>query len=184
MTFRYLSFRGAAVPVALVMLLILGACGGSSSEPSFGTIDWPDDPSSVSAEPGSRAPNFHLETSTGSELTLSDEMGQPILLNFFASWCLNCREEMAALDTFDGDEVKVIGINLRESEGTVNQLADETGASFAMSLDRNGEVSREYRATSLPVTLLLDEDGTVIEYIRGPVDEEQIEELLGLVGSG
>ena len=171
------------VALLAILAIALGACGGGdTSEPGLGLVDWPDDPDRVGAEPGQRAPNFRLEDATGGEMLLSDEIGMPILLNFFASWCTNCREEMAALDAVAGDDVKVIGVNLRESAETVNALSDETGATFPMALDRKGTVSREYRATSLPVTVVIDVDGTVLEYIRGPVDEDSLADLLDRLG--
>ena len=176
---------GPVVLVLFMLALTLGACsGGGTSEPGFGLVDWTDNPDSVGAEPGQRAPNFKLESADGGELLLSNEIGTTILLNFFASWCTNCREEMAALDAVAGDEVKVIGVNLRESADTVNDLSAETGASFPMTLDRKGTVSREYRATSLPVTVVIDADGTVIDYIRGPVDEDSLADLLARIAQG
>ncbi len=178
--------RSFGLSVLVGLTLVLAACGGGdgASEPGFGLVDWPDNPDSVGAEPGQRAPNFQLEKAAGGEMLLSDEIGTPILLNFFASWCTNCREEMAALDAVAGDDVKVIGVNLRESADTVIGLGEETGATFPMVLDKKGTVSREYRATSLPVTVVIDSDGTVLEYIRGPVDEESLADLLNRIRSG
>ncbi len=164
----------------LMVSLVLASCGGSSNDPSFGIVDWPGDAADVGAQPGQMAPNFRLELADGGEVELAEELGTPILLNFFASWCTNCREEMAALDAVAGDDVRVIGIDFQESEDTVLKLAEETGATFPMGLDRNGKVSREYRATSLPVTLLIAADGRVLEHVRGPVDGERLDELVAL----
>lgn len=171
-------FRGIAAAL-VAMLVVLAGCGGSGGgKPTFGLIDYPDSPGEVGAQPGKFAPNFRLELAEGGELVLADELGTPILLNFFASWCTNCKEEMSALDAVAGDHVKVIGVDFQEGADTVIGLAEETGATFPMALDSNGKVSREYRATSLPVTLLLREDGKVLEYIRGPVDDAGLSELL------
>ncbi len=163
----------------MTLLVVLAACGGpGSKEPGFGLIDYPDSPGEISAQPGDFAPNFRLELAGGGEIELAEEFGTPILLNFFASWCTNCREEMAALEAVDGQDVQVIGVNFQENDEKVLALAEETGASFAMALDRNGKVSREYRATSLPVTLVIGADGQVIEYIKGPVDEAMLADIL------
>lgn len=166
------------LPALLLVIALSGCLGSRSDAPGLGVIDHPEISREVSAQPGGIAPNFRLELAGGGELVLSDELGMPILLNFFASWCTNCREEMEALDAIAGDDVKVIGIDFQEGEDTVLTLAEETGATFPMALDRHGKVSREYRATSLPVTLLIGPDGEVLEYIRGPVDEVQLEDLL------
>ncbi len=172
----------AMAGLMVVLMSVLAACGGSGTgDPAFGIIDYPDSPGDVGAQPGKFAPNFRLELAGGGELTLEEELGTPILLNFFASWCTNCREEMEALDAVAGDQVKVIGIDFQEGEDTVLALADETGATFPMALDRKGKVSREYRATSLPVTLLLGADGRVLEYIRGPVHGEELDALLASI---
>lgn len=171
-----------AVVAVVLMLTVLAGCGGSGdNNPTFGLIDYPDSPGDVGAQPGKFAPNFRLELAGGGELVLDEELGKPILLNFFASWCTNCREEMEALDAVAGDDVKVLGIDFQEGEDTVLGLAEETGASFPMALDRNGKVSREYRATSLPVTLLIGADGQVLEYIRGPVHGGDLDEMLAIV---
>ncbi|MGE3798136.1 MAG: TlpA family protein disulfide reductase [Thermomicrobiales bacterium] len=178
--------RKSSAPVLMLLALIgiLSGCVGSQeSDPGFGLIDYPESPGDIGAQPGNFAPNFRLERADGGELELADELGTPILLNFFASWCTNCKEEMSALDAVASDSVKVIGIDFQEGADTVLALAEETAASFPMVLDRNGKVSREYRATGLPVTLLLAPDGKVIEYIRGPVDEVRLEELLTQVES-
>lgn len=172
-------FSQARFTAALGLLLILSACGGGGGDnPAFGLTDYPESPGEVSAQPGDFAPNFRLELADGGELELANELGTPILLNFFASWCTNCKEEMTALDAVDGQGVKVIGIDFQEGEDKVLALAEETGATFPMALDRNGKVSREYRALSLPVTLVLDAEGRVLDYIKGPVDEEKLAEIL------
>jgi peroxiredoxin len=173
-----LRYSRVVALAAVMAVVLLAACDGTGSDPSFGMIDYPEDPGNVGAQPGQHAPNFRLETAGGGEVVLAGELGTPIRLNFFASWCTNCRQEMKAFDEVAGENVRVIGIDYQEAEGTVLKLADETGATFPMGLDRSGKVSREYRATSLPVTLLIDEDGVVLEYFRGPVDEEQLAELL------
>lgn len=176
-----LAHRASNVSLSAVLGLILilsGCAGGSGEDPTFGLVNYPESPGEISAQPGGFAPNFRLELADGGEIELADELGTPILLNFFASWCTNCKEEMSALDAIDGQGVRVIGIDFQEGEDTVLALAEETGATFPMALDRNGKVSREYRATSLPVTLVIGPDGRVLEYIKGPVDEAQLAEIL------
>jgi peroxiredoxin len=160
---------------------LLSACGGSDETSRYGIIDWPDGAGDVGGQPGDRAPNFRLENAAGGEIVLSDEVGSPILLNFFASWCTNCREEMAALDAVAGPDVTVIGIDYQEKAETVLELAEETGSSFPMALDSRGQVSREYRATALPVTLLIDQQGVIVDVVRGPVDGERLQEMLANV---
>lgn len=178
-------WRLALSGIGVVVLAVgLAACGGPAGGPSdgaLGIVDWPGEVGPVGPKPGERAPNFRLEAAAGGEVLLSDQVGKPLLLNFFASWCTNCREEMADLEEAYGDDVMVVGVDLRESAETVQELANETGATFPLALDRKGTVTREYRVANLPVTYLLDRDGTVREVVPGPVDDDRIEELIGLL---
>jgi peroxiredoxin len=125
-----------------------------------------------------------LERVTGETVALADYLGQPVLLNFFASWCANCREEMAALDAASKQEVTVIGVNLRESRETVTRLAAETGASFPLLLDRKGAVTRAYRVSNLPVTFAIDASGTVRDIVLGPVDADRLDALIHAARAG
>ncbi|MCC6945741.1 MAG: TlpA family protein disulfide reductase [Thermomicrobiales bacterium] len=179
---KAIPHAGLMGTLALLVALLAACGGGGGGDPAFGLIDYPDSPGEVSAQPGDFAPNFRLELSDGGEIVFADELGTPILLNFFASWCTNCKEEMTALDAIDGQGVKVIGIDFQEGADKVLALAEETGATFPMALDLNGKVSREYRATSLPVTLVIGADGRVLDYIRGPVDEAMLAEILESLG--
>lgn len=167
--------------LALVLVLLLAGCGGNGSKSDgTGLVDWPES-SSVKTGPqiGNRAPNFRLETPDGSIIELATYTGKPVLLNFFASWCANCKEEMTALDTASKNGATVLGINYQESASKVTQLATETGATFPMALDPLSQVSRNgYKVTALPVTILIDGDGVIREIVRGPVDDESIQNLL------
>jgi peroxiredoxin len=177
------------IPILLAIVVTLAACGGGESEtPGFGVVKWPSGTEGdVGPEPGNLAPNFRLETPAGGEpleLAATIGQGQPVLLNFWASWCTNCVEEMATLDAANGQGVTVLGVNLREGEETVNRVAAEAGANFPLALDRKGEVTRAYRVTNLPVTILIDGGGTVREIVRGPIDEARIAELLASLEGG
>ncbi len=170
--------------VAIVIALLLSACGGDSSKPNgYGLIDWPTTSTiKTGPEVGNRAPNFQLQTPDGQVIELSTYAGKPLLLNFFASWCANCKEEMQALDTASKNGATVIGINYQESAAKVTELAAETGATFPLVLDPRTEVSRTgYRVTALPVTILIDGDGIIREIVRGPVDDARLQELLDTV---
>lgn len=169
---------------ALVLVVLLTACGGGAGRSELGVIAWPGDGGQTGPQPGQRAPNFRLERVTGETVALADYLGQPVLLNFFASWCANCREEMAALDAASKQEVTVIGVNLRESRETVTRLAAETGASFPLLLDRKGAVTRAYRVSNLPVTFAIDASGTVRDVVLGPVDADRLDALIRAARAG
>ncbi|GEM_PF-1776011 len=169
---------------ALAVVILLASCGGGASGNSLGVISWPDGDKETGSRPGQRAPNFRLENAAGEAVSLDDHLGQPLLINFFASWCENCKEEMALLDEANSEEITVIGINLREGPETVERLAEETGATFPLLLDRNGKVTRAYRVTNLPVTVALDSSGIVRDFVLGPLDEDRLNDLIRAARAG
>jgi peroxiredoxin len=177
---RRLETTLTTVVVAVVLVAILTGCGGEA-EPSSGLVEWPNRAGEeVGPAIGMLAPNFVLPTVAGEILTLSEATGSPIVLNFFASWCASCREEMAMFEQANQDGTTVIGVDLREKSEVVQALADETGATFPLALDRTGEVTRAYKVTNLPATYLLDAEGRVVTMVRGPLNEEGLESLLAM----
>lgn len=168
---RVLALAGSAALVPF-----LAACGSDDDddESAYGLTDWPDN-ADTGPEPGNRAPNFRLETSTGEELTLAQYAATgPIVLNFFATWCPSCREEMDIFEAAKNRGITMLAVDLREDADRVQKLADEMGVTYPIGLDRDGKVTREYRVTNLPVTYFLRSDGTVSDLIVGPVTEETL----------
>lgn len=173
--------RVVALPA---LALALASCGGSDdkSADSSGLIDWPDD-RSTGAAIGDTAPNFKLATSDGSEVVLADSVANgPVVVNFLATWCANCMEEMDILVTLASEGHSVIGVNLRESAETVAKLATDTGATFPILLDESGRVTREYKVLNLPATAIINTDGTITSFTRGPIELDAMREALGATG--
>jgi peroxiredoxin len=167
--------------MAFVVLLTATACGGDTGS-GVGLIEWPGvAEADIGPAIGLLAPNFSLATVAGESLTLAEQTGAPLLLNFFASWCVSCREELAILERASRDGTRVIGVDLRETPEVVQALAAETGTTFPLALDRSGEVTRAYKVTNLPVTFLLDEEARVVAMVRGPLSEEKLTTLLATV---
>ncbi|HET7054927.1 MAG TPA: TlpA disulfide reductase family protein [Thermomicrobiales bacterium] len=157
------------------LLLGLAGCGGDDME-SSSLIPWPDK-RATGAEPGQAAPNFVLETSDGTPLTLASLTGtQPLVVNFLATWCANCMEEMGLLVDLHESGVPVLGVNLREEPETVQGLMDRTGAGFPILLDRTGKVTRAYKVVNLPATVVLAPDGRIATITRGPISADGIRE--------
>lgn len=166
--------HSVSLAVALLAIVALAGCSwGGSEGSSQGLIKW--SATATAAEGpgvGQRAPNFRLKTSSGAEIELASLAGRPIVVNFFATWCTNCREEMATLQgaSMSSAPVSVVGVDLRESASAVSKLAADAGVTYPLALDADGSVTRAYRATSLPVTYVLDGAGIVREIVRGPID--------------
>ncbi len=176
---RRLTRRRAAALLLTVVAtpLVAGYAVRNDGDGTDGTglVDWPDS-ADTGSKPGDRAPNFRLSTLAGGETTLADEVaaGRPVVLNFFATWCASCREEMPILDAAHGRIATVLGIDLREGPDRVRGLLGETGARYPILLDRDGTVTRAYDAISLPATCVVAPAGAIRRLIFGPVTGESL----------
>jgi peroxiredoxin len=128
------------------------------------------------AEIGRAAPDFRLARLGGGELRLSDLRGKVVILNFWASWCGPCRQEMPEFVRLyaadQGRGLEIVAVDLQEAEGPVRDFLDEFGARFPVAFDRSGQVARAYRVNQLPVTLIVDRDGVIRATKYGPVTPE------------
>ncbi len=111
------------------------------------------------------APDFTLKSRDGKNVRLSDLRGQVVLLNFWASWCGPCRQEMPVLDAmhkkYGNLGFAVLGVNLdAKSEKAVKYLKD-TPVNFTVLYDPKGKVSGQYGVQAMPSTVIIDRDGYV-----------------------
>jgi len=134
------------------------------------------DPNIQAPQAGFMAPDFSLETLSGTSAGISDLRGKAVILNFWASWCPPCRAEMPAfqqtVDEFAGTDLVVLGVNAtsQDSLGDVRKFLDKYQLSFAIPLDINGQVSRTYQVRSLPTTFFIDRKGVIKKVmIGGPI---------------
>lgn len=167
---RKVSVR--ARPLLLGALAVgLGGCGFGGGESDSSIIPWPDK-ASTGAEHGDRAPNFALKTSAGEPIEMASLTGvRPLVINFLATWCANCMEEMDVLVKLHRDGVQILGVNLREKPATVQSLIKRTGAEFPILLDETGTVTRAYKVVNLPATVVLTAAGEIASVTRGPVTD-------------
>ena len=121
---------------------------------------------------GHPAPDFSLAAlgpATGkSTLSLSDFKGRAIVLNFWASWCVPCKEELPLLENTwkqmqaQGKDVIFIGINYQEASSTAASFLQQNGVTYPAALDASGSVASTYGITSLPDTFFINRNGTVV----------------------
>jgi peroxiredoxin len=177
---------GIALVLIALSLLVRRPWQERAATDGYGLVDQPVSESGagslpVEPAPGKLAPNFRLRTSDGEEIVLADLRGRPVLVNFWATWCLFCVTEMPALDEFarrHQGRVTVIGINVGEPPETVEAFARQVGVHYPLLLDSTREVTRAYRVRSMPMSLLIDAQGVVQSVRYGVLTPPEMEERL------
>lgn len=123
---------------------------------------------------GYTAPDFALQTPSGDTVRLSELRGQPLVLNFWATWCGPCRAEMPALLRLEAayaGRAQVIGVNQGESAATITAFATELAIDYPLLIDRNHAINRQYGVRGLPTTLFIDADGIIRDQLVGAASE-------------
>lgn len=130
------------------------------------------------------APDFTLKRLDGGNLRLQEYRGQVVLINFWASWCGPCRQEMPLLDRlhqrYEDAAFVVLGINVEGTEAPARSLIDKIPVTFPVLIDANQLVSAQYQLEAMPTTVLVDRDGIVRYVHRGykPGDEAKYIEVV------
>jgi peroxiredoxin len=137
---------------------------------------------------GSPAPGFMLQTRGGGTLSLDQLKGQVVLLNFWASWCGPCRQEMPLLEgiykKYHKLGVTLVGVNVEPDAKAANAALEKTPVSFPILYDPDSKVSQLYNVASMPSTVIIDRSGKVRLLHHGykPGDEnEYIDSLRALI---
>jgi cytochrome c biogenesis protein CcmG, thiol:disulfide interchange protein DsbE len=123
---------------------------------------------------GTTAPAFSGRTVEARPLGLADLRGKAVVVNFWATWCLECRPEMPALERlhrrFGARGLAVIGVNAREGAGAVRRYAADVGLTFPLVLDPGGSINATYGVVGLPTTFVVGRDGRAVALAVGPRD--------------
>lgn len=125
------------------------------------------------------APDFTLNSRAGNPLSLSQYKGQVVMLNFWASWCVPCRQEMPLLDSIYKKYGKMgftlIGVNVEPDSKAANQVLEKIPVSFPVVYDSDSKVSQLYQVAGMPSTVIIDRKGQVRMLHKGykPGDENE-----------
>jgi thiol-disulfide isomerase/thioredoxin len=134
----------------------------------------------VGVEVGMKAPDFTINNVNGDEVSLSDYQGTKVFLNFWASWCPPCREEMPAIQKLhkNYDNIKVLAVNAGENKDKVFNYLMENNFSFTTLLDKNGKVTTDYLIRGIPSTFVFDKEGIIVRKQRGAITYGKMEEMI------
>ena len=130
------------------------------------------------------APDFTLKSLEGTNLRLEEYRGQVVLINFWASWCGPCRQEMPLLDRihqrYQDAGFAVLGVNVEGEASAARKITDKTKVTFPVLIDAGQQVSEEYEVEAMPSTVLVDRDGVVRYIHKGykPGDEAKYLEVV------
>lgn len=180
--------------IALLIALVTGALlldhgrhepvAGFGIIPQPGAAGIPASPSALAG--GDPAPNFRLRNTEGDIVELTGLRGQPVLIHFWTTWCLECAVEIPTLRRHaeaHAGNLHVVGIDVGESAGRVEQAANALDATYPMLLDREMEVARYYGVQDYPATVTIDANGTIVSIEFGPVSagdlDARVNALLG-----
>lgn len=137
----------------------------------------------VRPQVGFIAPDFTLTNEQGEQVTLSQYRGQPVFINFWASWCPPCKEEMPYIqEAYEkyGDEVVFLGINVTPGDSRENAIKfmDSNNYEMPILFDLDGNVTNTYRSISIPTSFFIDKNGVIKAKYVGPMNYEQIEDFI------
>jgi len=132
------------------------------------------------------APDFKLFNLDSEEVHLGELNGQPVLINFWATWCAPCRIEMPAIqnryEKFAEDGLVVLAVNFDEPKENVLSFAEEFGLTFEVLLDPGGEIQRSYRIRGYPTSFFIDSNGVIRVLHIGLMTEGQMDGYLAEIG--
>lgn len=131
------------------------------------------------------AADFTVFDSSGNEVSLSDYFGKPIVLNFWASWCMPCKNEMphfeAAFKENPDIQFMMLNVTVSDSFADAKSFISESGYTFPVFYDLNGDASDVYVVNSFPTTLFIDANGNIVTKVVGMLSEESLQKGIELI---
>jgi thiol-disulfide isomerase/thioredoxin len=134
---------------------------------------------------GRPVPDFSLVLLNGEKISKDSLAGRPYLINFWATWCPPCKEEMPLIEKIHvnhPDSIFVVGVNVDEGEQIVEKFIQDMNITLSVGIDRGGGISRAFFARSLPITYFVDSEGIIRAQLLGALTEATAETYLNAVG--
>ena len=133
---------------------------------------------------GVQAPDFKLKTLDGKEASLSDYRGKKVFLNFWATWCTPCKEEMPAMEEISdeyGNDLVILAVNI-DSQNDVQAFADNYGLTYPILLDDESEkkqsVNDTYQVKYIPTSFFIDASGLIDSVYLGAMNKKQMKQKI------
>ena len=144
--------------------------------------------SNATSEEAPLAPDFTVYDINGNEIKLSDFIGKKVIVNFWASWCGPCKNEMPdfqkAYEKY-GNDIVFMMVNMtdgsRETVDSAKSFIDKSGYTFPIYFDKDESALYAYYVYSIPATYFISSDGTLMAYARGMINEEALTKGIGLM---
>ena len=166
--------RSFALGAALAIVLFFGLLVWGLGKRAAGTVG--DAP--IQTRP---APAFSVPLFEGGTFQLAEQRGTPVLINFWASWCIPCEDEAPALERAArryGDRVRFIGVNVQDTDANARAFLRRFGVTYPNGRDASGEVAVEYGMSGVPETYFVDRNGALVRKWQGPLDDERLRQFL------
>jgi thiol-disulfide isomerase/thioredoxin len=181
---RWVLLAAGAVALAGVIVAGIVLAGGSEGATPVAVADTV--PAIGSVEPETKAEVVEASGAdpvTGDEVSLSDFAGTPIVLNFWASWCPPCRNEIPALVELAErhPEIALVGVNFQDAAADARALQRELGFDFPSIADPRGELGARLGLQGMPTTFFLDGEHRIVAVVLGESDLAGFEEGVALI---
>lgn len=171
------------VLIIIIFALLIGLALYTAQNDKDEADNAPVTEKNTGLKPGSTAPDFTLNALDGKQISLTDYRGKKVILNFWATWCPPCREEMPEMQRFykeyEQQDVEILAVNLEYSETKPEKIRDfvkEYDLSFPIPLDERNTIGKQFRAVSIPTSYFIDERGIIQKMHIGPMDYEFMED--------
>jgi cytochrome c biogenesis protein CcmG/thiol:disulfide interchange protein DsbE len=172
-----------AVLVLIPIVAILALFGSRLAQQGPGGGGFGVNTIGLLGEPKVRAvPAIALKTFHGDDVLLSDLKGQVVVLNFWGSWCVPCRQEAQALERVwratRGNDVQFVGVNVWDAESDALRFIRDLGVTYVNAPDPAGKLAIELGLTGVPETYFVDREGNLVRRWVGPITEERLAALI------